>query len=96
MEGKKAFGVETALGKALAEADAAEAVRACATKAQFVALVAGLPSKLPPALVDTYLDAVPEADWPKARAKLLLGIKLAQGKVRQAEDHTAGRGVRKG
>lgn len=96
MEGKKAFGVETALGKALAEADALEAVRACATKPDFRALLAGIASKVPPALVETYLESIPDAEWAKARAKLLLGIKLAQGKVQQAQDHTAGRGVRKG
>lgn len=96
MESKKAFGVETALGKALADAHAADAVRACATKEDLRVLLAGIPSKVPAALVDVYLDGVTQADWPKARAKLLLGIKLAEGKVQQAQDHTAGRGVRKG
>lgn len=96
MEGKKAFGVETALGKALADAHAADAVRACATKDAFRALLAGIPSKVPAGLVDAYLEGVTEADWPKVRAKLLLGIRLAEGKVQQAADHTAGRGVRKG
>lgn len=96
MDPKKAFGVEQGLGKALAEADAVEAVRACATKAHFVALVAGIASKIPPALVEAYLETVPEADWPKARAKLLLAIKLAQGTVQRATDHKGGRGIRPG
>ena len=96
MDARKAFGVEQALGKALAaDASALERLRALPDKAAFASWLDALELRLPRALVDDYLATVPEGDWPKARAKLVLAVKLAQGAIRGGQGHAAGRGVRK-
>lgn len=96
MDPKKAYGVEQALGKALAKTpDALETLRATATAEACAAWLATLDAPLPAALVAEYLSGIPPQEWPKTRAKLVLATKLALGAIEAGHGHEAGKGVRK-
>jgi hypothetical protein len=87
MDGKKAFGVESAIGRALAEHSLEEKLRAVETGDEFRRFLNTIPTPLPPGLVAEWSATIGETEWRKARAKLLLGASLARGKIALMPDH---------
>ncbi|MHB8584358.1 MAG: hypothetical protein ACYDDF_00765 [Thermoplasmatota archaeon] len=86
MDAKKAFGVESAIGRSIAERDLEDALRRIETADEFRRFLPSIPTTVPPDLVAQWAQGIEEAEWTKARSKLLLGAKLAKGSVKSLTD----------
>jgi len=100
-DAKKAYGLVTAVGtklgeRARSESGLLDALRAAPDLTAFAGLVrARCEGALAPALVESYLALLTEADWRQWRSRLILQAKLARDGGKPAPGHEQGRGVGK-
>lgn len=86
MDAKKAFGVETALGKAIAQHDLEPALRRVTSADELRRFVESVETTMPRALVTEWAQGIEDSAWQKARSKLLVGSQLARGKIQEMSD----------
>lgn len=89
MDDMKVFGVQQAIGKAVAKQGppALERLRAQKTFPDFMAFLRDLPSALPSKLKEEYLAIPTQADWEKHKAKIVLASKVALGTAKVVHAH---------
>lgn len=89
MDDMKVFGVQQALGKAVAKEGQAglDRLRAVKTYPDFMAFLRDLPSALPQKLKDEFLTVPTEKDWEKHKSKIVIAGKVALGQTQVVKGH---------
>lgn len=102
MDDRKAYGVISALGKAIGEraragdVAALEALRATWDRESFGLFLEALQTSLPPALVADFVATVTDETWSKTKAKIVLQAKMVAEGGAPAPGHEAKGGGVKG
>lgn len=89
MDLKKAYGVEKAIGSAIVQHSLEDGLRKVQTPEEFRKFIESVPTPLSREMLTQWAQGIEDAEWKKARSKLLLGAQTASGKIRERTDDEA-------